>query len=493
MAAEPVASRTGSRTPASCTSSRTTASYRATYTAFDGASIAPQLIETTDFRGSAISQLAGPAAQNKGMALFPRRVGGRYVALSRWDRENNAIATSVDGVWWGDARTLQTPSRPWELLQLGNCGSPIETDAGWVVLTHGVGPMREYAIGALLLDLDDPTRVIGALRDPLLVPAEDERDGYVPNVVYSCGALRNGDQLLLPYGASDASVRFAVVDVPLLVERLTADGPPGDAREQLRVVRHHPGRGEALLDVVAAAPARQGADPPDRLDRTGDVVDEEAGPAGPDDLGHRPERVRDHRRAGRQRLDDREPEGLGEADEVQQRERATQQRVPLGRPDRADVGDAGRVQMRADERVEVLPVLHDPGDDQRHPGPPRDLDRQVGALVGMDAAEEQQISAGLVPEREGGEVDAVVDRRGVGQVPVAVRVADRDVVGDVVVGAVHRHDRIRREAVDGRHDRRRHQPAVGQRQEVELVAEHVELAGRSNAAAMCRPSYTLTS
>jgi predicted GH43/DUF377 family glycosyl hydrolase len=205
--------------------------YRATYTAFDGASITPQLIETDDFRHFRMSQLAGPAAQNKGMALFPRRVGDRYVALSRWDRENNAIASSSDGVWWGDPRTLQTPSRPWELLQLGNCGSPVETDAGWIVLTHGVGPMREYAIGALLLDLDDPSRVIGALRDPLLEPAEDERDGYVPNVVYSCGALRHGDQLLLPYGASDASVRFAFVDVPLLVDRLTADGPPETMRE----------------------------------------------------------------------------------------------------------------------------------------------------------------------------------------------------------------------------------------------------------------------
>ena len=310
--------------------------YRATYTAFDGASITPQLIETADFRRFRMSQLAGPAAQNKGMALFPRRVGGRYVALSRWDRENNALATSADGVWWDAAGTLQTPSRPWELLQIGNCGSPIETEAGWIVLTHGVGPMREYAIGAMLLDLDDPSRVIGALRDPLLVPDEDERDGYVPNVVYSCGALRHGDQLLLPYGASDASVRFAFVDVPLLVERLTADGPPDDdAGEQLRVVRHHPRRGEALLDVVAAVPPRQRADPADRLDRAVDVVDEEAGPARPDDLGHRPERVRDHRRPGGQRLDDRQPERLGEADEVQQRQRATQQRVPLGRPDRA--------------------------------------------------------------------------------------------------------------------------------------------------------------
>jgi predicted GH43/DUF377 family glycosyl hydrolase len=204
--------------------------YRATYTAFDGASITPQLIETEDFRRFRMSQLAGPAAQNKGMAFFPRRVDGHYLALSRWDRENNSIARSPDGVWWGEPRTLQTPRRPWELLQIGNCGSPIETEAGWVVLTHGVGPMREYSIGALLLDRTEPSRVIGALRDPLLVPDEDTRDGYVPNVVYSCGALRHDDQLLLPYGASDASVRFALVELPLLIERLTADGPPDAMR-----------------------------------------------------------------------------------------------------------------------------------------------------------------------------------------------------------------------------------------------------------------------
>lgn len=207
--------------------------YRATYTAFDGRQVAPKMAETADFRTFRMSQLAGPAAKNKGMALFPRKVGGRYLALSRWDRENSAIASSVDGRVWGDPRTIHAPTQPWELIQTGNCGSPVETEAGWLVLTHGVGPLREYSIGALLLDLEDPNKVIGGLREPLLSPAEDDRDGYVPNVVYSCGSLLHGDQLLLPYGVCDASVRFALVDVPLLLDRLTADGPP----ETMRVNR----------------------------------------------------------------------------------------------------------------------------------------------------------------------------------------------------------------------------------------------------------------
>jgi predicted GH43/DUF377 family glycosyl hydrolase len=198
-----------------------TPAYRATYTAFDGSRVEPQMIETDDFRHFRISQLTGPAAKNKGMALFPRRVGGRHVALSRWDRENNAIAYSDDGLQWDEPLTLHGPTRAWELTQTGNCGSPVETEAGWLVLTHGVGPMREYAIGALLLDLAEPHRIIGDLGEPLLRPADDERDGYVPNVVYSCGPLRHGDRLLLPYGASDASVRFAVVDLPALLDRMT--------------------------------------------------------------------------------------------------------------------------------------------------------------------------------------------------------------------------------------------------------------------------------
>jgi predicted GH43/DUF377 family glycosyl hydrolase len=199
--------------------------YQASYTAFDGIQIVPAVIQTPDFRRFRMYQIAGPAAKNKGMALFPRKVGGRYVALSRYDRENLAITTSDDGRWWGDPRTVHAPSRAWELIQTGNCGSPVETEAGWLVFTHGVGPMREYFIGALLLDLDDPSRVIGELREPLLTSEDDERNGYVSNVVYSCGALLHGDQLLLPYGVSDSSVRFAFVDVPLLLDRLTAEGP----------------------------------------------------------------------------------------------------------------------------------------------------------------------------------------------------------------------------------------------------------------------------
>ena len=196
--------------------------YFATYTAFDGAQVAPPLLQTDDFRTFRITQLTGPAARNKGMALFPRRVGGQYTALSRWDRESNAIATSQDARRWGPAVTLQSPQQPWELLQLGNCGSPIETAEGWLVLTHGVGPMRVYAIGAILLDLDDPTKIRAQLTQPLLAPDETERDGYVPNVVYSCGGLVHERLLILPYGISDQAVRIAVVEIDDLVGSLLA-------------------------------------------------------------------------------------------------------------------------------------------------------------------------------------------------------------------------------------------------------------------------------
>ena len=201
--------------------------YRGTYTAFDGSHVVPQLLRTVDFRTFHVSQLAGPAAKDKGMALFPRPVAGHYLALSRWDREDNSLATSDDAVGWDSLAMIQTPQEAWELIQLGNCGPPLETAAGWLVLTHGVGPMREYGVGAILLDLDDPSRVLGRLSHPLLAPRADERDGYVPNVVYSCGGLVHHGTLVLPYGASDAVIRIALVDLDALLAELL--GPPTDA------------------------------------------------------------------------------------------------------------------------------------------------------------------------------------------------------------------------------------------------------------------------
>ena len=194
--------------------------YYATYTAFDGFEILPQLIETEDFVSFAISTLNGSAAQNKGMALFPRRIGGKYVMLSRKDRENLYLATSDNVRFWNHATELDRPRAPWELVQIGNCGSPLETEAGWLVLTHGVGAMRRYAIGALLLDLEDPLRVLGRLTTPLIEPDASEREGYVPNVVYTCGALLSGDNLVVPYGLSDAAIGVAVIDLPELLAAL---------------------------------------------------------------------------------------------------------------------------------------------------------------------------------------------------------------------------------------------------------------------------------
>ncbi len=200
-----------------------TTRYLGSYTAFDGNSIASQLMGTDDFRTFDVTQLSGPGSKNKGMALFPRRIGGRYVALSRADRESNGVTTSGDLRHWDQPVQIQTPDRPWEIVQLGNCGPPVETEAGWLVLTHGVGPMRQYAIGALLLALDDPTIVLGRLATPLLTPAADERDGYVPNVVYSCGGMLHGRTLVLPYGCSDSAIRVALVDLDPLLEALTSD------------------------------------------------------------------------------------------------------------------------------------------------------------------------------------------------------------------------------------------------------------------------------
>lgn len=199
-----------------------TATYLATYTAYDGSHVAPHMLQTDDFITFRMRPMFGEAAQDKGMALFPRRIGGSLWCLSRWDRENISVARKELGTGWTLAGTVQTPHRPWELIKLGACSSPIETEHGWLVLTHGVGPMRTYAIGALLLDLDDPTKLLHVLAEPLLMPAETERNGYVPNVVYSCGALIHGDTLVLPYGCSDASVRFAFVPLHDLLDDLLA-------------------------------------------------------------------------------------------------------------------------------------------------------------------------------------------------------------------------------------------------------------------------------
>ena len=192
----------------------------ATYTAFDGSNIAPHLIRTDDFRTFSMRQLTGTAATNKGMALFPRRVDGRYWALSRWDRENLSVTWSQDALHWQDPVIVQRPQHAWDLVQLGACGSPIETPDGWLAITHGVGPVRTYALGAMLLDLDDPSTVLAVLDEPLMTVRPSERDGYVPNVAYSCGALVHEGTILLPYGCADATVRFALIDLPGLLDRL---------------------------------------------------------------------------------------------------------------------------------------------------------------------------------------------------------------------------------------------------------------------------------
>lgn len=196
------------------------ATYYASYTAYDGNVVLPQMVETRDFQEFCFCTLNGPAVKNKGLALFPRRIDGHYAMLGRQDSENIHIMFSDHLHFWHDSEIIVRPSEPWEFVQLGNCGSPIETEAGWIVLTHGVGPMRKYCIGAVLLDLHDPTRVIGRLRQPLLRPESDEREGYVPNVVYSCGGLIHGPNLILPYAVSDSASRFAVVPVQALLDAM---------------------------------------------------------------------------------------------------------------------------------------------------------------------------------------------------------------------------------------------------------------------------------
>lgn len=196
--------------------------YYATLTAYNGFVLLPQLIETKDFVTYKMITLNGEAVRNKGMALFPRRIGGKFVMLSRLDGENNYVMFSKNLHFWQQADALMEPKRSWEFVQIGNCGSPIETDSGWLVLTHGVGAMRKYSIGVVLLDLDDPRKVIGRIEEPLLSPNEYEREGYVPNVVYTCGAMIHSGELIIPYAMGDQRCSIATVPVTDLLDRLEA-------------------------------------------------------------------------------------------------------------------------------------------------------------------------------------------------------------------------------------------------------------------------------
>jgi len=197
--------------------------YFATYTAYDGHAILPKFIETKDFYNFKISPIYGEYTQNKNLALFPKKIKGKYAMLSRHDGVNNYIMFSDDIHFWRHAQKIQEPRYPWEFIQLGNCGSPIETEKGWLLITHGVGPMRRYSLGAILLDLENPSKIIGQLRQPLLMANEEEREGYVPNVVYSCGSIIHNNVLITPYGMSDYASGFATVLVDELLDKLLND------------------------------------------------------------------------------------------------------------------------------------------------------------------------------------------------------------------------------------------------------------------------------
>ena len=198
--------------------------YYGTYTAYNGRQIRPMIIETEDFYSFTIRPVYGDAAVNKNHAIFPRKINGKYYVLCRIDGINNYIISSDRLQVWDDAVKLTEPRYPWQLYQVGNCGAPLETEKGWLVITHGVGPMRRYCLGAMLLDLDDPTKVLGQLKDPLISPMDDEREGYVPNVVYSCGSIIHNNQVFIPYGISDEAARFATVDLDTLLDAMLANG-----------------------------------------------------------------------------------------------------------------------------------------------------------------------------------------------------------------------------------------------------------------------------
>ncbi|MBN9020346.1 MAG: glycoside hydrolase family 130 protein [Rhizobiales bacterium] len=195
--------------------------YYATYTAYNGRGIRSELIETHDFLSFRMTPLRGSAARNKGMALFPRRIDGRYAMIARQDNENLYLIYSDDLLTWDGGQAILKPEFPWEFVQIGNCGAPIELDEGWLLLTHGVGPVRKYSIGAALLDKNDPSKVLARTREPLVRPDQSEREGYVPNVVYTCGALRHGEVIVLPYAVSDTFSNFATIRIDQLMRSLT--------------------------------------------------------------------------------------------------------------------------------------------------------------------------------------------------------------------------------------------------------------------------------
>ena len=192
----------------------------ATYTAFNSNTILPKLISTEDFYTFRVMPMHGNGARDKNLALFPRKIKGRYAMLARVDGVNNYIMYSDRTTLWNNPEILQQPKYPWEFTQLGNCGSPLWTEEGWLIITHGVGTMRRYCIGASLFDLDDPSKEIGRLEEPLLTPMENEREGYVPNVVYSCGSLIHNNKLILPYAISDYSSTYGIVDMTELLDAL---------------------------------------------------------------------------------------------------------------------------------------------------------------------------------------------------------------------------------------------------------------------------------
>jgi predicted GH43/DUF377 family glycosyl hydrolase len=194
--------------------------YYATYTAYSGRAIRSELIETSDFVSFRLSTLKGSAARNKGMALFPKKIDGKYAMIARQDNENLYLIYSDDLYTWDGGQPILKPRFPWEFVQIGNCGSPIELEQGWLLLTHGVGPVRKYSIGAALLDKKDPSKVLGRLREPLLRPDPSEREGYVPNVVYTCGAMRHHDKIIFPYAVSDTFCNFATIEIASLIKAM---------------------------------------------------------------------------------------------------------------------------------------------------------------------------------------------------------------------------------------------------------------------------------